>query len=137
MLAADQLPPRPDRCSRYSATTTVTVNQSGGVGARQSSAPPRCAHGAFARSQKSRRRTRGPVGTRSRTSTALVARSAIRRGLSGSARRVATTSRPSAAEPSSRVAPFDGPEVDAALRAALDDRDWQVRQAAEDLLEEQ
>lgn len=31
------------------------------------------------------------------------------------------------------LAPFDGPEVDAALRAALDDRDWQVRQAAEDL----
>ncbi|MGE0877876.1 MAG: HEAT repeat domain-containing protein [Acidimicrobiia bacterium] len=33
------------------------------------------------------------------------------------------------------LAPFDGPEVDAALRAALDDRDWQVRQAAEDLLD--
>jgi HEAT repeat protein len=32
------------------------------------------------------------------------------------------------------LAPFDGPEVDAALRSALDDRDWQVRQAAEDLL---
>ena len=32
------------------------------------------------------------------------------------------------------LAPFDGPEVDAALRAALTDRDWQVRQAAEDLL---
>jgi HEAT repeat protein len=32
------------------------------------------------------------------------------------------------------LAPFDGPEVEAALRAALDDRDWQVRQAAEDLL---
>jgi HEAT repeat protein len=32
------------------------------------------------------------------------------------------------------LAAFDGPEVDAALRAALDDRDWQVRQAAEDLL---
>lgn len=32
------------------------------------------------------------------------------------------------------LAPFDGPEVDAALRAALDDRDWQVRQAAEDVL---
>ena len=32
------------------------------------------------------------------------------------------------------LAPFDGPEVDAALTAALDDRDWQVRQAAEDLL---
>jgi hypothetical protein len=31
------------------------------------------------------------------------------------------------------LAPFDGPEVDAALSAALDDRDWQVRQAAEDL----
>jgi HEAT repeat protein len=31
------------------------------------------------------------------------------------------------------LAPFDGPEVDAALQAALGDRDWQVRQAAEDL----
>jgi len=32
------------------------------------------------------------------------------------------------------LAPFEGPEVEAALRRALDDRDWQVRQAAEDLL---
>lgn len=32
------------------------------------------------------------------------------------------------------LAPFDGPDVDAALHAALEDRDWQVRQAAEDLL---
>jgi len=32
------------------------------------------------------------------------------------------------------LAPFDGPEVDEALRTALEDRDWQVRQAAEDLL---
>ena len=31
------------------------------------------------------------------------------------------------------LAPFDGAEVDAALEAALVDRDWQVRQAAEDL----
>ena len=31
------------------------------------------------------------------------------------------------------LAPFDGPEVDAALERALHDRDWQVRQAAEDL----
>lgn len=31
------------------------------------------------------------------------------------------------------LAPFDGPEVDAALERALNDRDWQVRQAAEDL----
>jgi HEAT repeat protein len=31
------------------------------------------------------------------------------------------------------LAPFDGPEVDAALERALSDRDWQVRQAAEDL----
>lgn len=31
------------------------------------------------------------------------------------------------------LAPFDGPEVAAALTAALMDRDWQVRQAAEDL----
>jgi HEAT repeat protein len=32
------------------------------------------------------------------------------------------------------LAPFSGPEVDAALERALTDRDWQVRQAAEDLL---
>lgn len=31
------------------------------------------------------------------------------------------------------LAPFDGDEADAALAAALVDRDWQVRQAAEDL----
>ncbi|MEJ7582680.1 MAG: HEAT repeat domain-containing protein [Acidimicrobiales bacterium] len=31
------------------------------------------------------------------------------------------------------LAPFDGPEVDAALARAVTDRDWQVRQAAEDL----
>lgn len=35
------------------------------------------------------------------------------------------------------LAPFEGPEVDSALERALDDRDWQVRQAAEDLLEPQ
>lgn len=32
------------------------------------------------------------------------------------------------------LAPFEGPEVDEALERALTDRDWQVRQAAEDLL---
>jgi HEAT repeat protein len=32
------------------------------------------------------------------------------------------------------LAPFDGAEVDAALQLALSDRDWQVRQAAEDVL---
>ena len=32
------------------------------------------------------------------------------------------------------LAPFDGAEVDAALESARTDRDWQVRQAAEDLL---
>ena len=32
------------------------------------------------------------------------------------------------------LAPFDGPEVEAALERARQDRDWQVRQAAEDLL---
>lgn len=32
------------------------------------------------------------------------------------------------------LAPFEGPEVDTALETALGDRDWQVRQAAEDLL---
>jgi HEAT repeat protein len=31
------------------------------------------------------------------------------------------------------LAPFDGPQVEAAIDAALADRDWQVRQAAEDL----
>ncbi len=31
------------------------------------------------------------------------------------------------------LAPFTGPDVEAALAAALIDRDWQVRQAAEDL----
>jgi HEAT repeat protein len=31
------------------------------------------------------------------------------------------------------LAPFDGPEVDAALERARADRDWQVRQAAEDV----
>jgi HEAT repeat protein len=34
------------------------------------------------------------------------------------------------------LAPFEGPEVDAALERATQDRDWQVRQAAEDLLSE-
>jgi len=32
------------------------------------------------------------------------------------------------------LAPFEGPEVDAALIAATEDRDWQTRQAAETLL---
>lgn len=32
------------------------------------------------------------------------------------------------------LAPFEGPAVDAALESATTDRDWQVRQAAEDLL---
>ncbi|MFM7756723.1 MAG: HEAT repeat domain-containing protein [Actinomycetota bacterium] len=30
-------------------------------------------------------------------------------------------------------APFSGPEVDAAIATALEDRDWQVRQSAEDI----
>ena len=34
------------------------------------------------------------------------------------------------------LAPFEGPEVEAALARATEDRDWQVRQAAEDLLAE-
>lgn len=34
------------------------------------------------------------------------------------------------------LAPFSGDDVDAALQKALSDRDWQVRQAAEDLLAE-
>lgn len=32
------------------------------------------------------------------------------------------------------LAPFEGEDVETALRRALEDRDWQVRQAAEDLL---
>ena len=32
------------------------------------------------------------------------------------------------------LAAFEGPEVDEALQAALEDKDWQTRQAAEDLL---
>ena len=32
------------------------------------------------------------------------------------------------------LAPFDGPEVEAALKMALTDSDWQTRQAAEDLV---
>ncbi len=32
------------------------------------------------------------------------------------------------------LAAFDGPEVEEALRTCLGDRDWQVRQVAEDLL---
>jgi HEAT repeat protein len=32
------------------------------------------------------------------------------------------------------LAAFDGEDVEACLRRALDDRDWQVRQAAEELL---
>ena len=35
------------------------------------------------------------------------------------------------------LAPFDGAAVDTALQRALTDRDWQVRQAAEDLLRAQ
>lgn len=33
------------------------------------------------------------------------------------------------------LSPFEGPEVEAALRTATQDRDWQVRQAAEDLVD--
>jgi HEAT repeat protein len=32
------------------------------------------------------------------------------------------------------LAPFDGDDVDATIASALEDRDWQVRQAADDLL---
>lgn len=32
------------------------------------------------------------------------------------------------------LAPFEGPRVERALKTALSDRDWQVRQAAEDLI---
>jgi HEAT repeat protein len=33
------------------------------------------------------------------------------------------------------LAAFEGPDVEAALQAALEDKDWQTRQAAEDLLD--
>lgn len=33
------------------------------------------------------------------------------------------------------LAAFEGPEIDAALQTALEDKDWQTRQAAEDLLD--
>ena len=33
------------------------------------------------------------------------------------------------------LAPFEGDEVEAALHRALEDKDWQVRQNAEDLLQ--
>ena len=35
------------------------------------------------------------------------------------------------------LAAFEGPTVEAALRRCLEDRDWQVRQVAEDLLAEE
>lgn len=34
------------------------------------------------------------------------------------------------------LAPFEGPDVEAALRTAMEDRDWQVRQNAEDMLQD-
>jgi HEAT repeat protein len=48
---------------------------------------------------------------------------------------VATRDRPAVRRRATlALAPFEGPEVDAALERALQDRDWQVRQAGEDLL---
>jgi HEAT repeat protein len=61
-------------------------------------------------------------------------------GAIGDARGLAAILRATSDKPAIRrravlaLAPFDGPEVDAALQRALTDRDWQVRQAAEDLL---
>jgi HEAT repeat protein len=47
---------------------------------------------------------------------------------------VATTDKPAVRRRAVlALAPFDGEEVEAAIDQALDDRDWQVRQAAEDL----
>ncbi|HVF33567.1 MAG TPA: HEAT repeat domain-containing protein, partial [Acidimicrobiales bacterium] len=47
----------------------------------------------------------------------------------------ATTDRPAVRRRATlALAPFEGPQVDEALQRALQDRDWQVRQAAEDLL---
>jgi HEAT repeat protein len=47
---------------------------------------------------------------------------------------VATTDRPAVRRRAVlALAPFDGPQVDAAITRALTDRDWQVRQAAEDI----
>ncbi len=48
---------------------------------------------------------------------------------------VATTDKPAVRRRAVlALAAFEGPDVDAALQRALTDRDWQVRQAAEDLL---
>ncbi|MCA1692236.1 MAG: HEAT repeat domain-containing protein [Actinobacteria bacterium] len=48
----------------------------------------------------------------------------------------ATTDRPAVRRRAvNALAPFEGPEVSEALQRALADRDWQVRQAAEDLLD--
>jgi len=48
---------------------------------------------------------------------------------------VATTDKPAVRRRAVlALAPFEGPSVQAALERALEDRDWQVRQAAEDLI---
>lgn len=48
--------------------------------------------------------------------------------------RAATTDKPAVRRRAVlALAPFDGPQVEAAIESARSDRDWQVRQAAEDL----
>ncbi len=72
-----------------------------------------------ARARGRRRRARAPGATRARATSCSAAcddKPAVRR------RAVLA------------LAAFDGPEVEERLRRALEDRDWQVRQAAEDLL---
>ncbi len=75
---------------------------------------------------------------------ALVRESAVAAlGAIGDERAVATIIDATADKPAVRrravlaLAPFDGAEVEAAVDRALTDRDWQVRQAAEDLLRAQ
>ncbi len=72
--------------------------------------------------------------------TPLVRESAVAAlGAIGDERALPTIVRATSDKPAVRrravlaLAPFDGPEVEAAIERALTDRDWQVRQAAEDL----
>ena len=72
--------------------------------------------------------------------TPLVRESAVAAlGALGDERALAAIVRATSDKPAVRrravlaLAPFDGPEVETALERALTDRDWQVRQAAEDL----
>ena len=73
--------------------------------------------------RRARTRSRGRGARRARRRTRRCRRSSRRTDDKPAVRRRAVLA----------LAPFDGPEVDAALARAHTDRDWQVRQAAEDL----